>query len=67
MRALCPVLLHLLQTRPRFVGGGLGLSVEEEAAADDGVTRDDAVEQVGTGRDGTAEDDERGVSGCGQT
>ena len=60
VRALCPVLLHLLQTRARFVGGGLELSAVEEAAAnDDAVPHDEVapVEQGGTGEDGTAEEE----------
>ena len=55
VRALCPVLWHLLQIRARFVGGGFVSAAVEEAAADEESVPNDEEAPAGVAdEDGTA-------------
>ena len=79
VRALCPLLWHLLQTRARFAGGEWKPVVVEEAAADEEAVAVEeavadeeavAVEEATSVEQGVADEDataEREVSGRGQT
>ena len=67
VRALCPVLWHLLQIRARFVGGGFVSAAVEEAAADEQSVPNDEEAPAGVADEDATAEEERGVSGSGQT